>query len=369
MSKRKNLQQKGSFFCLIPVLAVLGACETSAPTRSTSSPAASAHPPGLVTSEFIFDQAPFPSCHASTIVETKQGLLAAWFGGTAEKNPDVGIWTARQAGDAWSAPVEVANGVSTDGRRYPCWNPVLFQPAQGPLLLFYKVGPSPSTWWGMLMSSSDHGETWSMPRRLPDGQVGPVRNKPVTLADGSLLCGSSTEDAGWRIHMERTPDLGATWERTPPLNDGREWGLIQPTILRWPGGKTQILCRSRQQRIVESWMGDDWKTWSPPKRAALPNPNSGIDAVMLKDGRALLVYNHTERGRSPLNVAVSRDGNLWQAALVLEEQPGEYSYPAVIQSSDGRVHATYTWKRQRIKHVVIDPAHLQGRDMPDGRWP
>ena len=90
---------------------------------------------------------------------------------------------------------------------------------------------------------------------------------------------------------------------------------------------------------------------------------------MLSDGRALVVYNHTERGRSPLNVAVSRDGLQWQAALVLEDQPGEYSYPAVIQSSDGRVHATYTWKRQRIKHVVIDPAKLQSRAMPDGRWP
>ena len=105
-----------------------------------------------------------------------------------------------------------------------------------------------------------------------------------------------------------------------------------------------------------------------PLRGSL-DPNSGIDAVMLSDGRALVVYNHTERGRSPLNVAVSRDGLQWQAALVLEDQPGEYSYPAVIQSSDGRVHATYTWKRQRIKHVVIDPAKLQSRAMPDGRWP
>jgi predicted neuraminidase len=215
----------------------------------------------------------------------------------------------------------------------------------------------------MLMTSTDHGQTWSKPRRLPDGQVGPVRNKPAAWPNGSLLCGSSTEDSGWRIHMERTPDLGATWERTPPLNDGTQSGLIQPTILKWPSGKTQLLCRSRQGRIYESWMGDDWKSWSPPQPSSLPNPNSAVDGVMLKDGRALLVYNHTTNGRSPLNVAVSRDGKLWRAALVLESDPGEYSYPAVIQSSDGRVHITYTWKRQRIKHIIVDPRKLQPRDL------
>ena len=59
-----------------------------------------------------------------------------------------------------------------------------------------------------------------------------------------------------------------------------------------------------------------------------------------------------------MNVAISRDGKKWQASLVLENGPGEYSYPAVIQTSDGLVHITYTWKRQRIKHVVFEPAKL-----------
>jgi predicted neuraminidase len=280
------------------------------------------------------------------------------------------IWTARYDGSKWSAPVQVADGIQPDGKtRYPCWNPVLFQPVRGPLLLFFKVGPSPEGWWGMLMTSTDAGRTWSPPRRLPEGQVGPVRNKPVLLPDGALLCGSSTEDRGWRVHMERTPDLGATWERTPALNDGRELDLIQPTILRWPSGRTQMLCRSKQDRVFESWMGSSWTAWSPFASTTLPNPNSAIDAVMLKDGRALLVYNHTSQGRSPLNVAASRDGRHWQAAVVLENEPGEYSYPAVIQTRDGRVHLTYTWKRQRIKHVVLDPAKLKPRDLIDGHWP
>ena len=327
------------------------------------------NPDAIVVSEFIFDQVRFPSCHASTIAETKTGMVAAWFGGTRERNPDVGIWIARRDKASWSRPVEVANGLQQDGKRYPCWNPVLFQVERGPLLLFYKVGPSPSEWWGMLMTSTDGGVTWSKARRLPDGILGPIKNKPVLLKDGLLLCGSSTEHAGWRVHLERTKDLGVTWQKSEPLNDRVQFGAIQPTILVHRSGAIQILCRSRQKMITECWSTDDGKTWSTMKTTSLPNPSAGIDAVMLKDGRALLVYNHTDNARSPLNVAVSADGKTWKATLVLENQPGEYSYPAVIQTSDGLVHVTYTWKRERIKHVVIDAAKLVLRDMPDGRWP
>jgi predicted neuraminidase len=323
----------------------------------------------VVKAEFIYEQAPFPSCHASTIAETKGGLVAAWFGGTREKSPDVGVWISRRDRNGWFKVVEVANGVQQTGERYPCWNPVLFQPARGPLLLFYKVGPSPSEWWGMLTTSTDGGATWSKPRRLPDGILGPIKNKPVQLQDGSILCGSSTEHAGWRVHIERTSDLGETWQKTGPLNDRTQFGAIQPAILVHRSGAIQILCRSRQSKITESWSSDGGKTWSKMKSTALPNPSAGIDAVTLKDGRALVVYNHTEKARSPLNVAVSSDGKTWKAALILEDQPGEYSYPAVIQSADGLVHVTYTWKRERIKHVVIDPRKLVLRDMPDGRWP
>src|SRR5512134_1028765 len=115
----------------------------------------------ILRSGFIFEAAPFPSAHASTIVETPGGLVAAWFGGTAERNPDVGIWVSRRDGRQWTAPVEVATGVQPDGTRLPCWNPVLFQPPSGPLILFYKVGPSPRAWWGMARTSADAGRTWS----------------------------------------------------------------------------------------------------------------------------------------------------------------------------------------------------------------
>jgi len=321
--------------------------------------------PGLLKSEFIFETAPFPQCHASTIVETKAGLLAAWFGGTRERHPDVGIWLARQVAGRWTAPVEVANGVQSPTNRFPCWNPVLFQPQTGPLLLFYKVGPSPSAWWGMLTTSADGGQTWSKPRRLPGGILGPIKNKPVQLANGDLLCPSSTEDAGWRVHFERSSDLGRTWRATPPVNDGKAIGAIQPSILFHKANRLQAIGRTRQGRIFQVWSEDNGLTWGKMTLTSLPNPNSGTDAITLRDGRHLLVYNHSTNGRSPLNVAVSGDGEDWQAALTLESEPGkQFSYPAVIQTADGLVHVTYTWKRERIKHAVLDPAKLQLRPMP-----
>lgn len=331
-------------------------------------------PPGVVSSEFIYETAPTPSCHASTLAETPQGLAAAWFGGTYEKHPDVGIWFSLRTAAGWSTPREVANGVQYTGvdgmvKRHPCWNPVLFQSPRGPLLLFFKCGPSPSTWWGMLTESSDGGATWSLARRLPEGIAGPVKNKPILLADGRLLCPTSSEDNGWRLHFEWTSDWGHTWFRTGPINDGKDIGAIQPSILRHHGDRLQALGRSQQGRVYETWSTDAGQTWSPLKLTALPNPNAGTDAVTLADGRHLLVYNHTPKGRTPLNVAVSSDGVDWQAALKLESEPGEYSYPAVIQTSDQFVHVTYTWKRQRVKHVVIDPAKLVLQPIIDGRWP
>ncbi len=318
--------------------------------------ASGADAPGVVFSEFIFDKnVPTKSCHASTLAQTKAGLAAAWFGGTAEGNANVGIWLSLAIEGKWSAPAEVASGVQPDGSRLPCWNPVLFQMPAGPLQLYFKVGPNPRAWWGIAMASDDGGKTWSPPRRLPQGVLGPIKNKPVWLASGALLCPSSTEDTGWRVHMERTSDGGHTWSTTGPLNDPKIFGLIQPTILDHGAAGIQVLCRSQQKRIVESWSHDDGKTWGTFSATPLPNPNSGIDAAVLKDGRSLLVYNHTAEGRSPLNIAVSDDGKAWKAGPVLETEPGEYSYPAVIQTS----------RRPRTRQLHMETAADQAR----GRGP
>jgi predicted neuraminidase len=338
--------------------------------------------PGILKAQFLFDEAPFPSCHASTIAETEDNFISAYFAGTDEGNKDVGIWISLRpkASRNWAEPVEIANGIqytlipTEEKMRYPCWNPVLYCAENGQLLLFYKVGPTPASWWGMLTVSNDQGKTWSQPCRLPEGIIGPVRAKPVKLPDTSLLCGSSTEDQGWRVHMEITPDLGKTWSRTEPLNNGREFPAIQPTILTYPDGTLQILCRSRGN-LRQSWSDDGGKTWSPLKLSTLPNPSAGIDAVTLADGRQLLVYNHSKRNRAQLNVAISTDGRNWKAALKLEDditvggKKAYGAYPAAIQASDGLVHITYTWRREKINYVVIDPKKLILRDIRNGKWP
>lgn len=314
--------------------------------------------------EFVFEMAPFASAHASTIAETRDGLAAAWFGGTREGASDVGIWISRRVNGRWTPPIEVATGMQAGGTRYPTWNPVLFELRKGELTLFYKVGPSPRQWWGMVRTSLDAGRTWSDARRLPDGFLGPIKNKPVRLSDGTILAPSSTETpetpSTWRAHFERSRDDGATWEivRPPSRKDGPPIEAIQPSILTHADGRLQAIGRTRSGRLFETWSADRGETWSAVALTALPNPSAGTDAVTLKDGRHLLVYNHTPKGRTPLNIAASRDGKTWQPAHVLESDAGEYSYPAVIQTSDGLVHITYTWKRERIKHVVIDPAKL-----------
>lgn len=325
---------------------------------------------------YPLEDKPTPECHASTIEETPSGLVAAFFAGTHERHPDVGIRVSRLVDGSWTRPEEVVNGVQNDTLRYPCWNPVLFQPENGPLMLFYKVGPNPREWWGMLMTSEDDGKTWSEPRRLGESErighlLGPVKNKPVQLEDGTIICPSSTEiekgdDFFWKVHFEISKDQGKTWEVVGPINDGEELDAIQPSVLTYPGGRLQVLCRTRQGVVAQSWSEDKGKTWSEMTTTGLPNPNSGTDAVTLKDGRQLLVYNHTiKKGKQPnnrnmLNIALSDDGEKWNPVMTLENEPHKagYSYPAVIQTSDGLVHITYTYWRESVKHVVVDPEQL-----------
>lgn len=359
-----------------PALAALVLLGTSLLLTATSATAADAatKSPAILVEEFINEHASYPECHASTIAEVTPGkFVAAWFGGTKERNPDVGIWVSRQEGGHWLPDVEVANGIQPDGKpRLPTWNPVLFQPpGGGPLLLFYKVGPSPGGWWGMMMASRDGGKTWEKPHRLPDKILGPVKDKPIVLPDGSWLAPSSTEDSGARVHFELTRDGGQTWKITEPQKgqaSGEKFNAIQPTVLSYRDGRLQALCRTNNGMLVDTWSSDQGQSWSPLAATKLPNPASGVDAVTLADGRQLLVYNHSaptpdspKKGkRYPLNVALSDDGKEWKMVLTLESEPrgNGYAYPAVIQAANGDVHITYTWDRKHIKHVVLDPKKL-----------
>ncbi len=377
---------------------------------------------GVVVQEYIYEKADFPQCHSATIAQTPEGdLITAFFGGTREGHTDVCIYVSRkdQGSDTWTKPELVADGwMTVEGKavRKACYNPVLFQQPGGELYLFYKVGNRVSDWKGFLKMSRDGGRSWSKAFSLPEGYLGPVKNK-IEIVDGKSIAPSSTETDGWKIHFEIAEDNGRKYRKVGPLEaepalpshlqspdthrigqptkgkvskksitpgnplsteasnsqtlvSDAEGGdnaathviqAIQPSILKHRDGRLQILCRTRNGRLATSWSSDRGESWSPLTLTEVPNNNSGTDAVTLADGRHLLVYNAVatlpgqKKGpRTPLNLAVSSDGLRWQALLTLENSPvSQYSYPSVIQTPDGYVHIVYTWRRERVKYVKL----------------
>ena len=316
--------------------------------------------------EFIYDTAPFPSCHASTVVELRNGdVMSAWFGGTAEGHPDVAIWGARRSGGKWSAPEVLAREPEI-----ATFNPVLFHTRDGKLWLYYMFGPKPDNWSAGRRFSTDEGKTWSPVEHLPAGLLGPIRAKPLVLADGAIVSGTSIESyRTWAAWIDRSTDNGATWKKFGPITvpppaelPKGQYGLIQPSVVSLGGKHLRLYARATSNigKICIADSMDSGITWTQARPIDLPNPNSGIDAVALKDGRVVLIYNHTQRGRSPLNLAVSADGEHFRMVHTLEDQPGEYSYPAMIVGQDGALHITYTWKRNKIRYVRIGAEELRG---------
>jgi predicted neuraminidase len=327
----------------------------------------------------------FPSSHASTVVELKHGaLMAAWFGGTHERAPDVAIWSSRYVDGKWSAPVELERV-----KDIPSWNPVLFHTNDGRLWLYYKVGPDPSEWSAGRMYSDDEGVTWSKPEQLPAGLLGPIRAKPLVLADGTIVSGSSVEAYNtWAAWVERSTDGGKTWIKLGPITISRavdeaetpapdpppgspgleapdkgprkSSGVIQPSVVSLGNHHLRMYLRSHTlaSKIAVADSYDDGLTWTQARFLQLPNNNSGIDAVALNDGRVVLIFNNTTRGRSPLNLAVSRDGEHFRIFATLEDEPGEFSYPAIIQDKNGDLDMTYTWDRKTIKHIHLPLANV-----------
>jgi predicted neuraminidase len=321
--------------------------------------------------EFIFPpgSTSFPSSHASTLIELRDGsVLTAWFGGTAEGNVDVAIWSSRQTGKVWSKPVELARepGVA-------CWNPVLFhtqiaQTNSPRLWLYYKFGTDPQNWTAARKYSDDEGITWSAAEHLPAGLIGPVRAKPLVLSDGTIVSGSSTESYhSWAVWIERSHDYGKTWSKIGPIvppptdpSSGQRQGIIQPSVVSLGTTHLRLYARSTEVigKVVVADSHDDGITWGPAHSIDVPNPNSGIDAIALKDDRVVLVYNNTTKGRSPLNLAISKDGEHFTMFSTLEAPPGEFSYPSMIQSRNGDLCITYTWNRKSIRFVRMPHQEL-----------
>jgi predicted neuraminidase len=330
--------------------------------------------------EFIYNTAPFREAHASTLVQLKSGdLMAAWFGGTQEGAPDVAIWGSTRHNGHWSPPVELAreNNIAT-------YNPVLFHTKDGRLWLYYKFGPHPTSWTGARRFSTDEGKTWSHIEHLPAGLYGPIRAKPLVLLDGTVVSGTSVESyRSWACWIDRSTDNGESFTKFGPISvpsqffkplspsiapaqragsieSDRTEGIIQPSIVLLGGHRLRMYARSTPQigRICVADSNDEGVHWTQARPLDLPNPNSGIDALSLRDGRVILVYNHTATGRTPLNLAVSKDGEHFRMFEVLEQEPGEYSYPALIQSTDSSLRLSYTWNRKKIRYVELPVADI-----------
>lgn len=315
----------------------------------------------IIKSEMILNNPPFAECHASTLAEINDcSVQVAFFGGSFESAPDVKIWSVTLKKEQWTRPVILADGKISDSISFPCWNPVLFKTRSGKLYLFYKVGKNPREWFGMMKTSDDEGHSWTEPIRLPDGFLGPIKNKPVELPDGKLLCPSSTETSTeWKVQMELYNPTVNHWQMSK-VDEQNPFQVIQPTILEYSDSTFRILCRSKNNAIISSVSRDNGVSWGQLSALSLPNPNSGIDGITLHSGYHLLVYNPTLRGgewsngRNRLNLAWSADGLKWTDILILEkEESGEFSYPAIIQSSDGMIHITYTHNRNQVKYWKI----------------
>lgn len=306
----------------------------------------------IIKQELIFPLGLIKESHASTIAEMSNGtILVSWFGGTKEGDDDVKIWQSSMTESGWSKPRVVAYG-SKDGKPLPTWNPVLFN-IHNKTYLFYKVGKTPSTWEGKYITSTNNGLSWSKTQALPNGIYGPIKNKPILSGKNVLFPSSEENDKGWFVHIEKTSNM----KNFNKIEVSKPTGTsaIQPTLLKFRDNEIKMYTRSDQGVLMESQSSDSGHSWTTLRKSMIPSTNSGVDGIVLRDGTGLIVHN-PGKDRSILSISRSNDnGKTWGNVLTLESQEGkEFSYPAIIQSSNGKIHITYTYNRESIKHITLE---------------
>jgi predicted neuraminidase len=317
----------------------------------------------MFDSQLIFDHIEGnPSSHAATLTELPNGdIMAAWYSGAYERARDVAVFYSilPKGGGQWSKPLILHDTITrSEG------NPVLFTGKDGRVWFFF-VTMFGETWADCRIyykTSADGGKTWSAQKTLIEELGWMTRNRPLELADGTLILPIYNETT-WTPAFMATKDGGATW-RFLARDIKVPGGAIQPAIIKRADGSLLALLRTGEAggNIWSIESADGGKTWAEPARTKLPNPNAGIDMVKLANGHALLVFNDSPYDRTPLSVALSEDeGKTWPYVVKLEKTYGEFSYPAVIQSSDGTIHVVYTYKRTSIKHASFNEEWIKSK--------
>jgi predicted neuraminidase len=299
-------------------------------------------------------------CHCATLVELRDGdLLAAWFAGSFETAPDQAIYAAyfQTRPSRWMPPTII---VDTPG--HADGQPVLYAHPRGALWLFFvtNAGQDWKTAQLKLTQSFDQVH-WDTPRVLNDRPGLMFRSKPLTLPDGSLVL-PVYDEIHWQSMAMISADGGKSWRLGQPIVTPA--GNIHPCLVSLSDGRLLAFLRTGGEGgwIWQTTSDDGGWTWHEARPTRFPNPNAGIDLIRLHTGHLALAFNDSPRRRTPLCVALSDDeGRTWNARRNLEDGDAEFSYPTLLQTSDGNIHCVYTYRRETIQHVVFDESWLKER--------
>jgi predicted neuraminidase len=312
-----------------------------------------------------------PQVHSSTLTELPNGdILAAWYGGTREHGPDVGLYAATldHATGRWGpwrliterhqSQKEIGRYVKTVG------NPVLFTDPHGTTWLFYAT-VSVGGWSGAAINfktSTDGGRSWTEARRLVLSpllnMVTMIRTPPLLYDDGTIAL------PAYHQGISKFPELvhlSASGEVLDKQRMDQARASLQPSIVATSPTDAIALLRNMAGGIKELTSSTAGETWSESARVDLPSPNSSLMAARLPDGRLLLAFNNSDH-RTKLSLAASDDdGRHWKVVYEFPEEEGFFSYPALLATPGGTVHVTYTWNRVQIKHVMFNLAWLRSQ--------
>jgi|HubBroStandDraft_6_1064221.scaffolds.fasta_scaffold162865_2 predicted neuraminidase len=333
----------------------------------------------------------FPSAHASNLLLLRNGdLLCAWFSGMREGASGVAILVSRlkRGSDQWTSPVVVDQQV---GRSFQ--NPVLFEAPGGKLWLFHssqEADKGESNAIVLCLTSDDGGATWSSAKPVFT-KAGAFDRQPLTvLPNGDWLLPMYYSAAGQPSAPSSVPDYPAMQVSSDHGTSWKEYaipgaqGLVQPIVLQLPkrrgsseSSRPEFVAffRSRAADWIYRSTSANGYIWTTPVRTRLPNNNASIGAAVLKDGRIVMAFNNCSRAdaigptarppRKPLSIALSADGGItwpWVRDVQTGTEPGadtaggsdEYSYPSIVQSEDGSLHLSFTFRRLTIKYIVLD---------------